>query len=60
MQRLRHLERKGSCDSFRRGGRGTVQLTEAGRDLEPVIGHRRVGDRWLFAEPLPSEVSPVT
>jgi DNA-binding HxlR family transcriptional regulator len=62
-QRLRHLERKGVLE--RRpapGGRGSeYHLTEAGRDLEPVIialGEWAV--RWLFDEPTPPDVDPVT
>ena len=62
-QRLRHLELRGV---LRRvplaSGRGhEYHLTDAGRDLEPVI--MAIGEwavRWLFAEPLPTEVDPIT
>jgi DNA-binding HxlR family transcriptional regulator len=62
-QRLRHLELRGV---LRRvplpSGRGNeYHLTDAGRDLEPVI--MAIGEwavRWLFAEPLPVEVDPIT
>ena len=62
-QRLRHLEQRGVV---RRkplpSGRGTdYHLTEAGRELEPII--MAIGEwavRWLFAEPLPADVDPIT
>jgi DNA-binding HxlR family transcriptional regulator len=62
-QRLKHLERKGVLiRQPARAGRGSeYHLTEAGRDLEPVI--MAMGEwavRWLFAEPLPEDVDPVT
>jgi DNA-binding HxlR family transcriptional regulator len=62
-QRLRHLERKGVLE--RRpaaGGRGSeYHLTPAGEDLEPVLN--ALGEwaiRWLFDEPTPPEVDPIT
>lgn len=61
-QRLRHLERSGVLE--RRpasGGRGSeYHLTEAGRDLEPVllaIGEWAV--RWMHTDPEPEDVDPV-
>jgi len=62
-QRLRHLERRGVLRRLpTASGRGNeYHLTDAGRDLEPVI--MAIGEwavRWLFAEPLPSEVDPIT
>lgn len=63
MQRLRHLERKGVLERVPiGGGRGhEYQLTPAGRDLEVVI--MSIGEwavRWMFAEPEPQDVDPVT
>jgi DNA-binding HxlR family transcriptional regulator len=62
-QRLRHLERKGVLErSPTPSGRGSeYHLTDAGRALEPVI--MAMGEwavRWMFAEPEPREVDPVT
>ncbi|WP_036555594.1 winged helix-turn-helix transcriptional regulator [Nocardioides insulae] len=62
-QRLDHLERKGVVERVELGhGRGhEYQLTPAGRDLEGVI--MAVGEwavRWMFTEPVPREVDPVT
>lgn len=62
-QRLRHLERKGVLDRVPApGGRGhEYQLTSAGKDLEGVI--MAIGEwavQWMFAEPQPREVDPVT
>ncbi|MBA2307839.1 MAG: transcriptional regulator [Pseudonocardiales bacterium] len=62
-QRLRHLERKGVLDRVPAvGGRGhEYQLTAAGKDLEVVV--MAIGEwavRWMFAEPQPREVDPVT
>ena len=62
-QRLDHLERKGVVERVElTGGRGhEYQLTPAGRDLEGVI--MAVGEwavRWMFTEPEPREVDPVT
>jgi DNA-binding HxlR family transcriptional regulator len=61
-QRLRHLERSGVLE--RRpaaGGRGSeYHLTDAGRDLEPVllaIGEWAV--RWMHSDPEPEVVDPV-
>lgn len=62
-QRLLHLERKGVLQ--RRpaaAGRGNeYHLTDAGRDLEPVL--MALGEwtvRWMFTEPEPADVDPVT
>jgi DNA-binding HxlR family transcriptional regulator len=62
-QRLDHLERKGVVErvELSRGGGHEYQLTPAGRDLEGVI--MAVGEwavRWMFSEPEPREVEPVT
>ena len=61
-QRLDHLERKGVVERVEIEGRGhEYQLTPAGRDLEGVI--MAVGEwavRWMFSEPEPREVDPVT
>lgn len=63
IQRLRHLERKGVLERVPvPGGRGNeYHLTPAGRDLEGVI--MAIGEwavRWMFAEPQPREVDPIT
>ncbi|MFC7496775.1 MULTISPECIES: winged helix-turn-helix transcriptional regulator [unclassified Nocardioides] len=62
-QRLDHLERKGVVTRVElpRGGGHEYRLTPAGRDLERVI--MAVGEwavRWMFSEPEPREVDPVT
>ncbi len=62
-QRLDHLERKGVVTRVELShGRGhEYQLTPAGRDLEGVI--MAVGEwavKWMFSEPEPREVDPVT
>jgi DNA-binding HxlR family transcriptional regulator len=62
-QRLRHLERHGVLRRMpTASGRGNeYHLTDAGRDLEPVL--TALGEwavRWLFAEPLPTQVDPIT
>lgn len=62
-QRLEHLERKGVVELRpAAAGRGNeYHLTAAGRDLEPVI--MALGEwsvRWLYAEPLPAEIDPIT
>ena len=62
-QRLDHLERKGVVSRVQLShGRGhEYQLTPAGRDLETVL--MAVGEwavRWMFSEPEPREVDPVT
>jgi DNA-binding HxlR family transcriptional regulator len=61
-QRLDYLERKGVVDRVEvpQGGH-EYHLTPAGRDLESVI--MAVGEwavRWMFSEPEPREVDPVT
>ena len=62
-QRLDHLERKGVVTRVElKDGRGhEYRLTPAGRDLEGVL--MAVGEwavRWMFSEPEPREVDPVT
>ncbi|HEY8092608.1 MAG TPA: helix-turn-helix domain-containing protein [Acidimicrobiales bacterium] len=62
-QRLRHLERKGVLERRpARAGRGSeYHLTPAGQALEPII--MAMGEwavRWMFAEPEPDDVDPVT
>ena len=60
-QRLLHLERRGVLDRVPVRGGHEYELTPAGRDLEPVI--MALGEwavRWMFAEPEPREVDPVT
>ncbi len=63
LKRLKQLERKGVVAIVPvHGGRGhEYHLTPAGRDLEPVI--MALGEwtvRWLFSDPLPRDVDPVT
>lgn len=62
-QRLDHLERKGVVERVElTHGRGhEYRLTPAGRDLEGVVmaaGEWAV--RWMFSEPEPRNVDPVT
>ncbi|MFC7489392.1 MULTISPECIES: winged helix-turn-helix transcriptional regulator [unclassified Knoellia] len=60
-QRLEHLERKGVVQRVAVPAGHEYQLTPAGRDLEGVItaaGEWAV--RWMFSEPEPREVDPVT
>ncbi|WP_328995511.1 helix-turn-helix transcriptional regulator [Kribbella sp. NBC_01245] len=60
-QRLHHLERKGVLEMVPVARGHEYQLTPAGRDLEGVI--MAIGEwavRWMFAEPEPREVDPVT
>jgi DNA-binding HxlR family transcriptional regulator len=60
-QRLEHLERKGVVERVAVATGHEYQLTPAGRDLEGVI--MAVGEwavRWMFSEPEPHEVDPVT
>lgn len=62
-QRLDHLERKGVVERVGlTHGRGhEYHLTAAGRELEQVV--MAVGEwavRWMFSEPVPREVDPVT
>lgn len=62
-QRLDQLERKGVVTrvALAHGGGHQYELTPAGRDLEGVI--MAVGEwavRWMFSEPEPREVDPVT
>ena len=63
LKRLKQLERRGVVEIVEApGGRGhEYLLTPAGRDLEEVI--MTLGEwtvRWLFKEPLPRDVDPVT
>lgn len=60
-QRLHHLERKGVLERVPVARGHEYQLTPAGRDLEGVI--MAIGEwavRWMFSEPQPREVDPVT
>ncbi|MGW1340729.1 winged helix-turn-helix transcriptional regulator [Kribbella sp. NPDC002412] len=60
-QRLNHLERKGVLELVPVARGHEYQLTPAGRDLEGVI--MSIGEwavRWMFSEPQPREVDPVT
>lgn len=60
-QRLLHLERRGVLDRVPVRHGHEYELTSAGHDLEAVImafGEWAV--RWMFAEPEPREVDPVT
>ena len=62
-QRLRHLELRGVLRRvpLRVGSRQRVPPHRRRTDLEPVI--MAIGEwavRWLFSEPLPAEVDPVT
>ncbi|MDV3207006.1 MAG: helix-turn-helix transcriptional regulator [Rhodococcus ruber] len=59
--RLRHLERKGVLERVPQARGCEYHLTPAGRELAPIlvaIGEWAV--KWLFSEPLPAEVDPVT
>ena len=54
-KRLRQLERAGIVEHVD----DRYELTQAGRDLEPVVfGIGRWGARWQFGEPRPSELDP--
>lgn len=60
-QRLHHLERKGVLDRVPVARGHEYHLTPAGRDLEGVV--MALGEwavRWMFTEPEPREVDPVT
>lgn len=62
-QRLGHLERKGVLTRQpATGGRGNeYHLTDAGRDLEPVL--MALGEwavHWMYTDPEPADVDPVT
>ena len=60
-QRLNHLERKGVLELIPVARGHEYQLTPAGRDLEYVI--MAIGEwavRWMFSEPQPRQVDPVT
>jgi DNA-binding HxlR family transcriptional regulator len=62
-QRLKHLTRKGVVETRpARSGRGNeYHLTPAGKGLEPVIiGLGEWAARWLFTEPEPADIDPVT
>jgi DNA-binding HxlR family transcriptional regulator len=63
VQRLKHLERKGVVDRWPLAtGRGhEYRLTQAGRDLEPVLmALGRWAVEWLFDDLRPHEVDPIT
>lgn len=63
VQRLKHLERKGVVDRWPLStGRGhEYRLTQAGRDLEPVLmALGRWAVQWLFDDLAPHEVDPIT
>lgn len=54
-KRLRQLERAGVVDHVG----GEYLLTEAGRDLEPVVlAFGSWGARWAFGDPRPDELDP--
>jgi DNA-binding HxlR family transcriptional regulator len=54
-KRLRQLERAGLVERFD----GEYLLTEAGRDLEPIVfGIGSWGAKWTFGEPHPDELDP--
>lgn len=54
-KRLRQLERAGLVERFD----GDYLLTEAGRDLEPIVfGIGSWGAKWTFGEPEPDELDP--
>jgi len=60
-QRLLHLERRGVLDRVPIKAGHEYEPTDAGQDLESVImafGEWAV--RWMFAEPEPRQVDPVT
>jgi len=55
-RRLRQLQTAGVVE---RHDDGTYRLTEAGRDLEPVVfGLAGWGARWTFGEPVEEELDP--
>lgn len=55
-RRLRQLTMCGVVDHT---DDGTYQLTDAGRDLEPVVfGLATWGARWMFGDPVPEELDP--
>ncbi|MCU1452909.1 MAG: putative transcriptional regulator [Acidimicrobiales bacterium] len=55
-RRLRQLQAAGVVDQ---ADDGTYRLTEAGRDLEPVVfGLATWGARWTFGEPAAEELDP--
>lgn len=54
-KRLRQLERAGLVERLD----GEYLLTEAGRDLEPIVfGFGEWGAKWTFGEPDPAELDP--
>lgn len=60
-QRLRHLQRVGLVERHADadGQRSLYLLTQAGRDLRPVV--RAIGNwgaRWAFGDPDPAELDP--
>lgn len=55
-RRLRQLQIAGIVEQE---GDGTYRLTEAGRDLEPLVfGMATWGARWMFGEPAAEELDP--
>jgi DNA-binding HxlR family transcriptional regulator len=62
VSRLRHLEDCGVVERHHRDRPNRVEysLTDAGRDLKPVIeGLGAWGVRWAFGEPRPEELDPI-
>ena len=60
-KRLIQLERRGVVERVEVGRGHEYHLTPAGKDLETVL--TTLGEwmvRWLFREPLPEEVDPIT
>jgi DNA-binding HxlR family transcriptional regulator len=55
-RRIRQLQAAGVVEQ---AGDGSYQLTESGRDLEPVVfGLATWGARWTFGEPAAEELDP--
>lgn len=55
----RRLRQLGTTGIVERQRDGTYQLTEAGRDLQPVVfGLATWGARWTFGEPSETELDP--
>jgi DNA-binding HxlR family transcriptional regulator len=60
-QRLRHLERKGVIERGPAGRGSEYRLTDAGRDLEPVLlGFGRWAVQWLYDDLDPADVDAIT
>jgi DNA-binding HxlR family transcriptional regulator len=62
-ERLRRLQQMGIVEKLQRekGRQSTeYQLTEAGRELQPVVGELLTwGARWAFGEPEPEDLDPI-